>query len=156
MPGPKIPRPNSARDANISASAVSMVGIMPAAGVNCPKMLDPMPTITASTSTLMPAEMTFPRTRSARNAVLFQSANGTSTNPASVVSLNSISVTKSWTARMKKLAMTTSHARSSTAIVSRFKKRLESPRVDQSESSWAGQRLRRPPRVGPAAGVAPG
>ena len=37
-----------------------------------------------------------------QNAVLFQSANGTSTKPASVVSLNSISVMKSWIASTKK------------------------------------------------------
>ena len=54
-----------------------------------------MPMMTASTNTLMPADTTFPKTFSARNDVLFQSANGTSTNPASVVSLNSISVIKS-------------------------------------------------------------
>jgi hypothetical protein len=37
---------------------------------------EPMPTITASTSTLMPEDTTLPSTFSARNAVLFQSANG--------------------------------------------------------------------------------
>jgi hypothetical protein len=47
---------------------------------------------------------------------LFQSANGTSTKPASVVSLNSISVTKSCTASTKKLTMTTSQARNSTTM----------------------------------------
>ena len=51
--------------------------------------------MTASTSTLMPDDTTLPSTFSARNAVLFHSANGTSTKPASVVNLNSISVMKS-------------------------------------------------------------
>ena len=58
--------------------------------------------MTASTITLMPDEMTLPSTRSARKRVRFHSANGTSTNPASVVSLNSRMVMNSWTARMKK------------------------------------------------------
>ncbi len=80
----------------------------------------PIPTITASTSTLMPEDTTLPSTRSARNAVLFQSANGTSTYPASVVSLNSISVMKSCTASTKKLTISTSHARNRTTITSRF------------------------------------
>src|SRR3546814_14101395 len=52
--------------------------------------------------------------------ILFQSAKGTSTKPASVVSLNSISVTKSCTARTKKHTISTSHARNSTAITSRL------------------------------------
>ena len=58
--------------------------------------------MTASTSTLTPEETTLPSTRSARKAVLPNRPKGTSTKPASVVSLNSISVTKSWIARMKK------------------------------------------------------
>ena len=57
-----------------------------------------------------------PRTFSARNAVLFHNANGTSTKPASVVSLNSISVMKSCTANTKKLTMTTIQARNSTTM----------------------------------------
>ena len=81
-----------------------------------------MPTMTASTRILMPDEMTWPSTRSARKAVLFQSANGTSTKPANVVSLNSSNVTKSCTANTKKLMMTTSQARNRTAIVSIFEK----------------------------------
>ncbi len=72
--------------------------------------------MTASTSTLMPEDTTLPKTFSARKAVLFQRANGTSTKPASVVSLNSISVTKSCTASTKKLMMTTIQARNSTAM----------------------------------------
>ncbi|RYP44515.1 hypothetical protein DL770_011480 [Monosporascus sp. CRB-9-2] len=77
---------------------------------------EPIPTMTASTSTLMPDDTTLPKTFSARNAVLFQRANGTSTKPASVVSLNSISVTKSCTASTKKLTMTTIHAKNSTTM----------------------------------------
>ena len=45
-----------------------------------------MPTMTASTKTLMPDDTTLPSTFSARNEVLFQSANGIKTKPASVVS----------------------------------------------------------------------
>ncbi|MCY1245336.1 hypothetical protein D9M72_584820 [compost metagenome] len=67
----------------------------------------PMPTMTASTNTLMPDDTTLPSTFSARNAVLFQSANGMSTKPASVVSLNSIRVMNSCTASTKKQTMTT-------------------------------------------------
>src|SRR3546814_7752510 len=75
-----------------------------------------MPTMTASTKTLMPEDTTLPSTFSARNEVLFQSANGTSTKPASVVSLNSISVMKSWIASTKKHRMTVSHARNITTM----------------------------------------
>lgn len=79
-----------------------------------------MPTITASTSTLTPEDTTLPSTFSARNAVLFHKANGTSTKPASVVSLNSISVMKSWIASTKKHRTTTSQARNITVMASRF------------------------------------
>ena len=78
--------------------------------MNCEKNVVPIPTMTASTITLMPDEMTLPRTRSARNAVLPQSAKGTSTKPASVVSLNSRMVMKSCTARMKKARTTMNQA----------------------------------------------
>ncbi|VVE76292.1 hypothetical protein PCA31118_05178 [Pandoraea captiosa] len=77
---------------------------------------EPMPTITASTSTLIPDDTTLPKTFSARNAVLFHSANGTSTKPASVVSLNSISVMKSWIASTKKHSRTISQARNITTM----------------------------------------
>src|SRR3546814_639023 len=56
-----------------------------------------MPTMTASTSTLMPDATTLPSTFSARKAVLLNRAKGNSTKPASVTSLNSIRVTKSCT-----------------------------------------------------------
>ncbi len=46
---------------------------------------EPIPTITASTNTLR-RNTTLPKTFSAGNEVLFQSANGTSTKPARVVS----------------------------------------------------------------------
>ena len=68
--------------------------------------------MTASTSTLMPEEMTLPSTRSAMKAVLPNRPNGISTKPASVVSLNSIRVTKSWIARMKKASSTSAQANS--------------------------------------------
>src|SRR3546814_17016335 len=74
--------------------------------------------MTASTSTLMPDDTTLPNTFSARNEVLFHSANGTSTKPASVVSLNSIKVTKSFTASPKKLTIRPSQARNSTTTTS--------------------------------------
>ncbi|MNL50081.1 hypothetical protein D3C87_1730650 [compost metagenome] len=50
-------------------------------------------------------------------------ANGISTKPASVVSLNSISVTKIWIARIKKAISTTTHATSSTKIWMKFSKK---------------------------------
>ncbi len=46
-----------------------------------------------------------------------------STNPASVVSLNSIKVTKSWTARMKKASSTSAQARNMQAIWMKFSKK---------------------------------
>ena len=66
----------------------------------------PMPVMTASTSTLIPLETICPSTFSAMNAVRFQKANGSRTNPASVTSLNSISVMKTWMAIMKKARTT--------------------------------------------------
>ena len=79
---------------------------------------------TASTSTLMPDETTLPSTRSAMKAVLPNRPNGISTKPASVVSLNSISVTKSWMARMKKASSSTiTQANSSTTIWMKFSKK---------------------------------
>src|SRR3546814_14914249 len=82
-----------------------------------PNSVVPMPMMTASTMTLMPDEMTLPSTRSARNAVLFHSANGTRTKPASVVSLNSMLVMKSCTARKKNASPTTTTAKPSTSVV---------------------------------------
>ena len=73
--------------------------------------------MTASTITLMPEEMTLPSTRSARKLVRFQSAKGTRTKPASVVSLNSMMVTNICTARMKKAMITITQATSRTTIV---------------------------------------
>ncbi len=108
---PEIPRPSIASAANMMTSAWSMEGSVPGGTVNSANRPVPMRTITASTSTLMPEDTTLPSTRSARKAVFFQSANGTSTKPASVASLNSISVTKSCTASTKKLTISTSQAR---------------------------------------------
>ena len=103
------------------AIASSMVGwLAPNPAVNCANSVEPMPMMTASTSTLMPEEMTLPSTRSARKAVLPNSPKGTSTKPASVVSLNSISVTKSWIARMKKASRTIAQANSRIAIWTKF------------------------------------
>src|SRR3546814_10463187 len=101
------------------ASAWSMVGVVPGGRVNWSNRPAPMPTITASTSTFTPDDITLPRTFSAQNAVLFQNANGTTTTPASVVSLNSMIVTKSCTATTKKLMITTTPEINSTVTTSR-------------------------------------
>ena len=128
MPGPKMPSPNRASEASTRAMAWPMFGSWPCRAVtNCVKKPEPMPTITASTITLMPEAMTLPSTRSARNAVLFHRAKGTSTKPARVVSLNSRMVMKSCTARMKKATMTINHATSSTAMVRKLSKKLVKP-----------------------------
>ena len=95
MPGPKMVRPSSASAARISVSASLMVGGLLKPLVNWPKIVEPMPTITASTSTFTPDETTLPSTFSARKAVRPKRPNGTRTNPAKVVSLNSIRLMKS-------------------------------------------------------------
>ncbi len=126
MPGPKIPSASKVSEASMMTSAWSIEG---SSGWtwNCAKRPEPIPTITARTSTLTPADTTLPSTFSARNEVLFHSANGTSTKPASVVNLNSISVMKSWIASTKKHSTTTSHARNSTKMASRFKNTSGNP-----------------------------
>ncbi len=107
-----------------------------------PNRVEPMPMITASTMSLMPEVMTFPSTRSARNVVLFQSANGTSTNPASVVSLNSRMVMKSCTASTKKATMITAQATNMIAIVMKLWKKLTGPTMSLISSSrgWPASR----------------
>jgi hypothetical protein len=57
------------------------------------------------------------------------------TNPASVVSLNSIRVTKSWTARMKKAIRIRSHDSISTAIWTKLAKKLVKPIIVLAASS---------------------
>src|SRR3546814_10812395 len=64
--------------------------------------------MTASTSTVMPEETIWPRTRSAMKAVRPKKAKGIRTKPASVTSLNPRIVTKTCTARMKKARTTIS------------------------------------------------
>ena len=64
-----------------------------------------------------------PSTFSARKAVLLKSAKGMRMKPASVVSLNSMSVTKICTARMKKATRTISQAIISTMICTKFSKK---------------------------------
>ena len=54
--------------------------------VNCENSVEPMPTMTASTSTLTPEVATAPSTRSAAKAVLPKRPKEISTKPASVVS----------------------------------------------------------------------
>ena len=123
MPGPKMPRPSSDKAASTIAMASSMVGVAPPKpAVNCENSVEPMPMMTASTRTLIPDEMTLPSTRSAMKAVLPKRPNGISTKPASVVSLNSISVTKSWMARMKKASSTSAQANIRQAIWMKFSK----------------------------------
>lgn len=99
--------------------------------------------MTARTSTLMPLEMTLPRTRSAMNADLANRPKGISTKPASVVSLNSIRVTKSWTARMKKASSTRAQANSKQSIWMKFSKKAIQPIRLEMESS-SGRPASRP------------
>ena len=122
MPGPKIDNPISDSAPSTSASASVMVGVPEKPVVNSLNRREPMPTITASTRILTPEATMLPRTFSARNAVLLNSANGISTKPASVVNLNSISVTNIWTARMKKAMSTIAQAIISTMICTKFSK----------------------------------
>ncbi|KAJ0336902.1 hypothetical protein COL154_014332, partial [Colletotrichum chrysophilum] len=95
----------------------------------------PMPTMTASTITLTPEATMLPSTFSARNDVLLKSAKGMSTKPASVVNLNSIKVTKSWTARVKNEITTSSQETISTAICTKFAKKLVKPIIWLAASS---------------------
>ncbi|MCY1244505.1 hypothetical protein D9M72_575810 [compost metagenome] len=81
--------------------------------------------MTERTSTLIPLEITLPSTRSAMKADFPKRPNGMSTKPASVVSLNSMSVTKSWTARMKKASSTSTQANIMQAIWMKFSKKLQ-------------------------------
>src|SRR3546814_5620186 len=93
-----------------------------------------MPTMTASTITLMPELTTLPSTRSARKLVRFQKANGTRMKPASEVSLNSRIVTNICTARMKKARMTITQAISSTMIVRKLSKKPVKVRSEEHTS----------------------
>ena len=116
--------------------ASSIVGVWPPNPVvNCENSVEPMPMITARTNTLMPEETTLPSTRSAMNAVFPKSPKGIRTKPASVVSLNSINVTKSWMARMKKARMTSAQAKSRHAIWMKFSKKLIHPIRSEMDSS---------------------
>ena len=124
MPGPKIDRPISARAPRTSDSASEMVGCSEKPAVNSLNRPEPMPTMTASTRILTPEATMLPSTFSARKAVLLKKAKGISTKPASVVSLNSISVTKIWIARMKKATSTITQAVISTKICTKFSKKL--------------------------------
>ena len=136
MPGPNTPSPSSARlpRTRLIASARS-VSSPPTAPTNSAKNPEPMPTITASTMSLIPEATTLPSTRSARKLVRFHSANGTRTNPASAVSLNSITVTNSWTASTKNESTTTSQAIMSTAIARKFSKKPTNPIISATSSS---------------------
>ena len=104
-----------------------MVGGLLRPLVNWPKIVEPMPMMTAKTSILIPLDTTLPSTFSARKAVRPKRPKGTSTKPASVVSLNSMRVTKSWIAMTKKLTMTISQAINRIAIWTKFSKKLVNP-----------------------------
>ena len=144
MPGPKMPSPRSDSAASTIAMASSIVGVAPPnPEVNCEKSVEPMPMMTASTSTLMPDETTLPSTRSAMNAVLPKRPKGMSTKPARVVSLNSISVTKSCTARMKKARSTRTQANIRQAIWMKFSKKATKP-MRSEMASRSGRPASRP------------
>ena len=101
-----------------------MVGVAGKLVVKVENSVEPMPTMTASTSTFTPEEMTLPRTRSAAKAVLPNRPKGISTKPHSVDSLNSMRLTKSWMASTKNEISTTAQANSSTVIWMKFSKKL--------------------------------
>lgn len=126
MPGPNMPNPRSDSAASAMAMASSMVGVAPPKpDVNCENSVEPMPMMTARTSTLIPDDTTLPKTFSAMNAVLPKSPKGMRTNPASVVNLNSIKVTNSWILKMKKASSTSAQANSRHAIWMKFSKKLQ-------------------------------
>ncbi|OQA87013.1 MAG: hypothetical protein BWY28_02142 [bacterium ADurb.Bin236] len=76
-------------------------------------------------------------------AVLPNRPNGISTKPANVLNLNSISVTKSWIAKMKKARMTSAQANSRHAIWMKFSKNATQPIRSEMESS-SGRAASRP------------
>src|SRR3546814_4759232 len=116
MPGPKIPSPRRDSAASTIAIAWSIVGVwVPKPAVNWENKVEPMPMMTASTSTLTPLEMTLPSTRSAMNADLPNRPHGISTKPATVIRLNSLSVTKSSTATMQEASKTSAQENSKQA-----------------------------------------
>jgi len=126
--GPEDAEAKSDSEASTRDMASERLGGWPcSAATNWLKNVVPMPTMTANTITLMPDAITLPSTRSARKAVLPQSAKGTRTNPASVVSLNSRIVMKSWIARTKKASTTTIHANRSTMMVTKLSKNVVKP-----------------------------
>ena len=112
MPGPKMPRPSSDKNASTKPIASEMVGVAGKLVVKVENSVEPMPTMTASTSTFTPEEMTLPSTRSSAKAVLPNRPNGMSTKPQSVDSLNSIRLTKSWIASTKNEISTIAQANS--------------------------------------------
>ena len=77
MPGPKMPRPSSD-----SAAEHDRHGIVdgrrapPKPAVNSAKRVEPMPMMTASTSTLTPEETTLPSTRLGEEGGLAEQAEG--------------------------------------------------------------------------------
>ena len=143
MPGPKMPRPNSARLASTRLIACSRSGSWPCSAlVNSAKKFEPMPTMTASTITLMPERDDVAEHALGEEAGPVPSANGTSTKPARLVSLNSRMVTNICTARMKKATMTITQAISSTMIV---RKLVKKP-IEPDQLARPGRAAARPPR----------
>ena len=77
MRGQKMARPIRVRAPSTTAKACSIVMSSGSSAVrSVANMVEPMPMTIAITSTLMPDEMTLPRTRSARKVVCRQKANG--------------------------------------------------------------------------------
>ena len=122
-----MPRPSSDSDASTRPIASEIVGVAGKLVVKVENSVEPMPTMTASTSTFTPEDMTLPSTRSAAKAVLPNRPKGISTKPQSVDNLNSIRLTKSWIASTKNEISTIAQANSSTVIWMKFSKKLTKP-----------------------------
>ena len=102
-----------------------------------------MPTTMASTISFNPEAMTLPSTRSARKVVWPNRAKGTSTKPASTVSLNSMMVIKSCTDRTKKAISTISQASIRTAMVTKLAKKVVMP-ISSPAASNNGREAAKP------------
>ena len=95
MPGQKC-RGREGEPARTRASASSIDGLIAAKpAVNSANSVEPIPTMTASARTLTPEAITLPSTRSAGKRRLAEKAERNQHETRSVVSLNSMSVTKS-------------------------------------------------------------
>src|SRR3546814_13838786 len=99
------------------------------------KRVVPIPVMTASTSTLMPEETIWPRTRSAMKAVRPKKAKGIRTKPASVTSLNSRSVkkTRSEERRVGKEWVSTCRSREQTEHKKKQYRRATTHKTEQAK-----------------------